>query len=299
MLEEGHKLNGDYVSNNEYEQSVSGASVHSEYLEETYSISYAKDCSENTLLSDSRNILTTYQRLSTEVPPNSKSISTLPSQLKGSVPLTVYHQNIRGLREKVNELLSQLYPTFPHILCLSEHHMKHLELQKSHLDNYKLGSSYCRTMYEMGGICIYVQESLNYVRLDLEKYCQDKNFEVCAIKTHLDMKSVCIIAIYRAPSGNFDLFLSKLDVVLRNLYTATLEYIICGDINVDYLTDNDKKSRLEALLKTYNLTSVVNFPTRIQKNSASAIDNIFIDTSKTVNYSVCPMMDYQTVMPNL
>jgi len=74
----------------------------------------------------------------------------------------------------------------------------------------------------MGRVCIYVQESLNYVRL--EKYCQDKNFEVCAIKIHLDM-SVCIIAIYRAPSGNFDLFLSKLDIELRNLYTATLEYI--------------------------------------------------------------------------
>jgi len=89
--------------------------------------------------------------------------------------------------------------------------MKHLELTT---ENYKLGGSYCRTMYEMGGVCIYVQESLNYVRLDLEKYCQDKNFEVCAIKIHLDTKSVCIIAIYRAPSGNFDLFLSKLDVVL-------------------------------------------------------------------------------------
>ena len=32
----------------------------------------------------------------------------------------------------------------------------------------------------MGGVYIYVQERLNYVRLDLEKYCQDKNFEVCA-----------------------------------------------------------------------------------------------------------------------
>jgi exonuclease III len=73
-------------------------------------------------------------------------------------------------------LLSQLYPTFPRILCLSEHRMKHAELQRTHFDNYKLGGSYCRTMYEMGGVFIYVQESLNYVRLDLEKYCQDKNF---------------------------------------------------------------------------------------------------------------------------
>jgi len=169
--------------------------------------------------------------------------------------------------------------------------MKHVELQRTHFDNYKLGGSYCRTMYEMGGVCIYVQESLNYVRLDLEKYRQDKNFEVCAIKIHFDTKSVCIIAIYRAPSGNFDLFLSKLDVVLRNLYTATLDYIICGDINIDYLIDSDRKGRLGALLKTYNLTSVVNFPTRIQKNSTTAIDNIFIDTSKTGNYSVSPIIN--------
>ena len=97
--------------------------------------------------------------------------------------------------------------------------------------------------------------------------------------------------LFRAPSGNFDLFLSKLDVVLRNLYTATLEYIVCGDINIDYLIDSDRKSRLDALLKTYNLTSVVNFPTRIQKNSATAIDNIFIDTSKMGNYSISPIIN--------
>ena len=169
--------------------------------------------------------------------------------------------------------------------------MKHLELQRLHFDNYKLGGSYCRTMYEIGGVCIYVQENLNYVRLDLEKYCQDKNFEVCAIKINLDTKSVCIVTIYRAPTGNFDLFLSKLDVVLRNLYTGTLEYIVCGDTDIDYLIDSDRKSRLDALLKTYNLTSVVNFPTRIQKNSATAIDNIFIDTSKMGNYSISPIIN--------
>jgi hypothetical protein len=246
MLEEGYKLKANYVSNNKCEQSVSSASDNSECLDKIYSITYANIYRKNTLLSDSNNIFTTYQKLSTEVPPNSKSKTKLPPQLKGlvplTVPLTVFHQNIRGLRGKVNELLSQLYPTFSHIHCLSEHHMKHLELQRSLFDNYKLGGNYCRTMYEMGGVCIYVQESINFVRLDIEKYYQDKNFEVCAFKIHLDTKSVCIIAIYRAPSGNFDLFLSKLDVVLRKLYTAHLEYIICGDINVDYLSDSDKKS---------------------------------------------------------
>jgi hypothetical protein len=45
----------------------------------------------------------------------------------------------------------------------------------------------------------------------------------------------------------------------------TQEYIICGDINIDYLVDSDRKIQLEALLKTYNLKSVVNFPTHTSK----------------------------------
>ena len=204
------------------------------------------------------------QNSSTKVLPKSKLKIKRPHQLNGSLPLSVYHRNIRGLRGKANKLLSKLYPTFPHILCLSEHHMNHLELQQPFLDNYKLGNSCCRTFYEKGGECIFVQESLIYVKIDLQKYCKDKDFEVCAIKIHFNTKSTYIISTYRAPLDNFDLFLSKLDTVLRKLYTVTNEYIIYGDINRDYLVDSDRKSRLEALLKTYNLTSAVNFPTRTQ-----------------------------------
>ena len=169
--------------------------------------------------------------------------------------------------------------------------MNHSELQHTFFYNYKLGVSYCRTLYEKVGVCIYVQESLRYVRIDLEKYCKDKDFEVCAIKIHFNTKSACIIAIYRAPSGNFDLFITKLDTILKKLYTATSEYIVCGDINIDYLADSNRKSQLEDLLKTYNLTCVVNFPTRTQKNSATAIDNIFINISEMGNYSICPIIN--------
>ena len=68
------------------------------------------------------------------------------------------------------------------------------------------------------------------------------------------------------------------------LCTAATEYIICGDKNIDYLVDSDRKNPLEVLLKTYNLTSAVNFPTCTQKYSATAIDNIFIDISEMGNY---------------
>jgi len=138
---------------------------------------------------------------------------------------------------------------------------------------------------------MFVQESLTYVKTDLEKYCKDKDFEVCAIKPHLNMKSTCIIALYRAPTGNFDLFISKLDTIFRKLYTATTEYIIGADINIDYLVGNDRKCRLGVLLRTYILTSVVNSPTSTRKHSTMAIDNIFTDISKMGNYSICPIIN--------
>ena len=39
------------------------------------------------------------------------------------------------------------------------------------------------------------------------------------------------------------------------------------------------------------LSSIVNFPTRIQKNSQTIIDNIFINTLKFNNFSVYPFVN--------
>jgi hypothetical protein len=48
--------------------------------------------------------------------------------------LRVFHQNIRGLKYKTNELLSALCPDFPHVLCLTEHHMNSLERNNITID---------------------------------------------------------------------------------------------------------------------------------------------------------------------
>jgi hypothetical protein len=155
---------------------------------------------------DSVNTLTTSPNLSTKVPSKFKSKIKLSHQPNGSVPVALYHQNIRELRGKANELFSQLYPTFPHILCLSEY-MNDLELQQTFFDNYKLGVSYFRTLYEKGGVCIFVQESLKYVKIDLEKYCKDKDFEVCAIKFYFNTKNACIVTIYPEPHQAISIYL--------------------------------------------------------------------------------------------
>jgi hypothetical protein len=65
-----------------------------------------------------------------------------------------------------------------------------------------------------------------------------------------------------------------------------MKFVICGDIYlyVNYLVDNNRKTCLNSLLLSYNLSSTENFPKRIQSNSISATDNIFIDNSKLEMY---------------
>jgi hypothetical protein len=94
------------------------------------------------------------------------------------------------------------------------------------------------------------------------------------------------MTVYRAPTGNFNLFLNRLDDTIKTLYKVDLKFIICGDINIDHLTNNDKKRQLDALLLTCNLSAIVHFPTRSQGYSSTAI---FIDTYKFINYPVPPL----------
>jgi hypothetical protein len=67
--------------------------------------------------------------------------------------------------------------------------------------------------------------------------------------------------------------------------------VLCGDINVNYLTDNNRKKKLDLLLASFNLLSTMNFPIRLQSGSATAIDNIFIDASLQGNYVIYPLFN--------
>jgi hypothetical protein len=68
-----------------------------------------------------------------------------------------------------------------------------------------------------------------------------------------------------------------------------VEFIICGDININYLQDTPKKKQLNSLLLSFNLFCIIDFPTRSQNNAVSLIDNIFTDYSQDGKYQVFPL----------
>jgi hypothetical protein len=56
----------------------------------------------------------------------------------------IYHQNIRGLKGKLNEFMLSLPAEAHHLICFTELHLKDYELNNTHIPKYKLGTNYCR-----------------------------------------------------------------------------------------------------------------------------------------------------------
>jgi len=196
----------------------------------------------------------------------------------------IHHQNIRGLKGKTNEIMLSLLTEAPHLICLTEHHLKNYKMDATPISNYKLGAKYCRKKFKNGCACIYIQEALKFTNISLQKHCKEQDIEITAVQLKLNKKNVIIFCVYRAPSGDFDYFLNKLDYIHNSLHTYKTEFIICG--NTNYLGTNNKKKQLDYLLGTYNLITTVYFPMRTVNNSATLIDNIFIDNRR--HYTIKP-----------
>jgi exonuclease III len=112
------------------------------------------------------------------------------------------------------------------------------------MENYMIGALFCRCYAMKGGTCIVILDNIKFDRVNLDKYCDDFDIELCAVRIQNESSYIYVLSVYRAPSSNFSNFMLKMDEVLKSLYTLKTEFIICGDFNIDYLTDNYKKTNL-------------------------------------------------------
>ena len=94
------------------------------------------------------------------------------------------------------------------------------------------------------------------------------------------------MTIYRSPTGDFQYFLNTLEEILNSLYNKYNDIILCGDININYNINSTIKKSLETMLSSFGLSDIITFPTRIQNESHTKIDNIFINTKKLNKYLV-------------
>ena len=126
---------------------------------------------------------------------------------------------------------------------------------------------------------LYKKKDIIYQSINLNHLCKEKSIEICAIKLHFKSLTLIIFCIYRAPTGNVDLFLATLNNILKQFLLPKVTYIVCGDLNINLLKKSHDTSNFLSLMDSYNLTQVVDFPTRITNTSETLIDTVLIDAS--------------------
>ena len=91
---------------------------------------------------------------------------------------------------------------------------------------------------------------------------------------------VLISSIYRASNTNVNLFNEQIERHLSQI--GKKNGIICGDFNIDLLkTDLHPDTNIfMELLYSHGMFPLINKPTRVTSNTATLIDNIFINDLK-------------------
>lgn len=90
-------------------------------------------------------------------------------------------------------------------------------------------------------------------------------------------KNISISCIYRTPGSCIDYFNTKIAEILEK-YKDKVTFV-CGDFNIDLLKSNDHKKTAEFIdtMFSFGFYPLILKPSRITKDSATLIDNIFVN----------------------
>ncbi|KAG8248875.1 hypothetical protein J6590_108443 [Homalodisca vitripennis] len=106
---------------------------------------------------------------------------------------------------------------------------------------------------------------------------------------HLEVKkkTVYLLGVYRPPSANLEDALNIISSTLDEIPTWKCPTIIMGDINIDMLTQNQNRNKLENMLSSHNIERLELPPTRVTSTSATSIDMVCSNLiSKDINVDV-------------
>lgn len=201
------------------------------------------------------------------------------------------HQNIASVLAKrhnlefaIDELSKENRE--PDIICISETFIKKGSEANIKVHNYKLATSFSRGK-SRGGVCILAKLGITYKEIEtLKRSAIVNTFECCGIE--VPKYNAAIICIYRTPNSMASVFLDKLDIMLHELCNKYKKIIVCGDFNINVLTDSKNSNRLVDLTNNYNLTIHILKPTR----GKTCIDNIISNVrnaSATVGIAARPL----------
>ena len=204
------------------------------------------------------------------------------NEVDSKTSLSFIHFNCRSLRknyENIFDYITSLSVTFD-VIGLTETWINQDEIFSLFVPpNYSYVN--CgRVEGRGGGVGILIHNNLKYFhRSDLTVV--NKQYEMIFIEIPRESdKNILIGAMYRPPNQSVGMFINDIYTVLSNLQKENKDCYLMGDYNIDLmkmdvcLYVND----FAELMASHCFFPIIYNPTRITKESATLIDNIFSNT---------------------
>ncbi len=191
--------------------------------------------------------------------------------------VSILSLNIRSVRNKL-EFLDNFCDEFD-ILTLSETHLNpNISDEEIKLDSFSEKILRKDRNSFGGGILIYAKNDIGFERkLELENPID----EIIWVEIHAKGNNFLLCHAYRPPNYDSD-FWTRYSHAIGLAIHINQNIVLTGDLNCDLLT-NQNNNKLTDIMNLYNLTNVIEKPTRITDRSQTLLDPILIsDTLSSI-----------------
>ncbi len=190
------------------------------------------------------------------------------------------HLNIRSIVSKSNQLEHLLSHSNLDFLGLSETWLnKHSPEAAFDISGYNVFRR-DRNKGKGGGLLVYVK---NTITCNLIEWSQEIDMEYIGLNMSLSPQmSFIVICLYRPPSTN-NIFYEHLHNILKQC-DGKKELILMGDFNINWDKKTERK-KLKEITNKFNLSQLIQGPTRITNSSQTQTDLIFTNRPQRVTTS--------------
>ncbi|KAK2556625.1 putative RNA-directed DNA polymerase from transposon X-element [Acropora cervicornis] len=194
-------------------------------------------------------------------------------------PFSILHTNVRSLRRNIDNLQVHLLDELDYqfsVIGITETKITNssgLDFN-ARLSNYQF--EYVPTPLSCGGVGMYINNCLKFKVLERTS---KEAFQALWIEIESPKSKNIVCGVIYRQHNDPEQFLQYLDMTLEKLSSSDKAVYLMGDFNIDLLKCeiSDYSHNFLLSLQCYSFFPVIDKPTRVYKNSATLIDNIFVN----------------------
>ncbi|KAJ8947323.1 hypothetical protein NQ317_014109, partial [Molorchus minor] len=142
------------------------------------------------------------------------------------------------------------------------------------------------------GTIIYIRNDIDHIDYTIEKI---SNTSLINLRFCLNGRSYNLYAMYRPPSTNIIEYIDALQIYLQNQNLKYDYSLFVGDINIDISKSTLHSDDYLNIMSEFGFKSIINDYTRIQENSKSCLDHIFIQSKYDIEDVILPLIMHTNI----